>query len=543
MAAPLSDTVSVTLTEDTVAVAVSGFGTPILLSYGASFSGVRSYGSFADVAADFGAGTPERIWAQRMFGQGGRAPKVVKIYAASFAPTQVAQLAVETVRNSHAYVVNTSGVGITTTAATFTSDASATAAEIHNGLLAALNGVAGNNYLATFRPISGVVDFNFTRSSGNILSSTAHGLQTGDGPVRLTNSGGGLPSGLATGTDYYAIRLTADTFSLASSLANALAGTAVTVSDAGTGTHTVDVTTSTVSPHLGLVVTGDSAGAFFSLGVNHNDLSLATTHADPGVEDDLDALMLVDTDWYVLHLPPQATSTNVALAASAWCEAQKRLFAIDAVCTLALTAAVGGAGNDITDRLHTLAYKYSASFVTTSHADQLAAAFSGLYLPTSPGQATVAFKRVAGVTPLSLTPTQRANLKAKCANWLEVQGGLNLLREGRVAVGGGTGWIDVTRDLDYLVSLIQAQVFSAIASPDRVGFDNEGIAVIEAALRAALETAVDAGIINRNFTVSIPLLEDIADAEKAARNLPDVKWSCQLRGAVHSVAINGTIRL
>lgn len=48
-----------------------------------------------------------------------------------------------------------------------------------------------------------------------------------------------LPAGLSGATSYYVIRDGETTFKLASSLANALAGTAVNITDTGTGTHTV----------------------------------------------------------------------------------------------------------------------------------------------------------------------------------------------------------------------------------------------------------------------------------------------------------------
>lgn len=78
----------------------------------------------------------------------------------------------------------------------------------------------------------------FVRSSGNILTAAAHGLETGD-RVRVTTSAADLPAGLTIDTDYYVIKLSADTFSVATTDALATAGTAVTLSDAGTGTHTV----------------------------------------------------------------------------------------------------------------------------------------------------------------------------------------------------------------------------------------------------------------------------------------------------------------
>lgn len=56
--------------------------------------------------------------------------------------------------------------------------------------------------------------------------------------VRVTNSGGALPTGLAIDTDYWLVRVSATTARIATSLANAIAGTVISYTDAGTGTHT-----------------------------------------------------------------------------------------------------------------------------------------------------------------------------------------------------------------------------------------------------------------------------------------------------------------
>ena len=70
-------------------------------------------------------------------------------------------------------------------------------------------------------------------STANIPSNVLTGTK-----VRLTTTTT-LPAGLALATDYYVIRLSDTTFSLATSYANAVAGTAINITDAGTGTHTV----------------------------------------------------------------------------------------------------------------------------------------------------------------------------------------------------------------------------------------------------------------------------------------------------------------
>lgn len=66
----------------------------------------------------------------------------------------------------------------------------------------------------------------------------AHGLPAGSGAFTLTTTGV-LPAPLAAATDYYAIPVTADTLQLAASRADALAGTAITLTDRGSGTHTL----------------------------------------------------------------------------------------------------------------------------------------------------------------------------------------------------------------------------------------------------------------------------------------------------------------
>ena len=56
--------------------------------------------------------------------------------------------------------------------------------------------------------------------------------------VRLTTTTT-LPGGLSLATDYYVIKVTDLTCKFATSYANAVAGTAVNITDAGTGTHTI----------------------------------------------------------------------------------------------------------------------------------------------------------------------------------------------------------------------------------------------------------------------------------------------------------------
>jgi hypothetical protein len=72
----------------------------------------------------------------------------------------------------------------------------------------------------------------------NTITGTAHGLVTGS-RVRI-NSDGTVPGGVAAGVDYYAIALSANQFKVAETLADAVAGTEINLTDGGTGTVTMN---------------------------------------------------------------------------------------------------------------------------------------------------------------------------------------------------------------------------------------------------------------------------------------------------------------
>jgi hypothetical protein len=86
----------------------------------------------------------------------------------------------------------------------------------------------------------------FTSATTDISTMVNHGFGASGsvaGPVRVASSGT-LPTGLAASTDYWVFTLAAnfrDTFSFASSEANAVAGTAIDITGAGSGTHTLSM--------------------------------------------------------------------------------------------------------------------------------------------------------------------------------------------------------------------------------------------------------------------------------------------------------------
>ncbi|MGN6103730.1 MAG: hypothetical protein ACTHU0_01370 [Kofleriaceae bacterium] len=78
-------------------------------------------------------------------------------------------------------------------------------------------------------------------SATDQLTIAAHGLLTGHGPAAIRNIGGAHPSPLAPVTDYWIIRVDANTIRLATSSSNALAGTAINLTTNGTGTNILEI--------------------------------------------------------------------------------------------------------------------------------------------------------------------------------------------------------------------------------------------------------------------------------------------------------------
>ena len=86
-------------------------------------------------------------------------------------------------------------------------------------------------------PLNNGTGQTFTAATSDVCTANAHGYLTGDQVVVSTSSA--LPTGLSVNTYYYVIAVSANTFKLAASLSDAVAGTAVDITGTGTGTQTI----------------------------------------------------------------------------------------------------------------------------------------------------------------------------------------------------------------------------------------------------------------------------------------------------------------
>lgn len=95
-----------------------------------------------------------------------------------------------------------------------------------------------DDYAACFSALSAVIGtVTISIATPGVVTYVGHPLQTGD-CVHLTTSGA-LPTGLSANTNYYVIVINGNTFNLATTYANALAGTKINTSGSQSGTHTL----------------------------------------------------------------------------------------------------------------------------------------------------------------------------------------------------------------------------------------------------------------------------------------------------------------
>lgn len=71
----------------------------------------------------------------------------------------------------------------------------------------------------------------------DVCTKTSHGFKTGDGPFRVSNSGGALPGGMSSTAFYWVIAIDANTFKWSASRGGAIKGVALDLTSDGTGTN------------------------------------------------------------------------------------------------------------------------------------------------------------------------------------------------------------------------------------------------------------------------------------------------------------------
>jgi len=286
-----------------------------------------------------------------------------------------------------------------------------------------------------------------------------------------------------------------------------------------------------------VTITADAVANWFSIEIaDPTALESKMTHVDAGIAADLTAILLADSAWY--GFVNSYNSNAVALAAAAWAQTNRRLFMCDTSETETITTAAGN--SETADDIATLDYTYSPVFYHPAPDQMAGAALLGRCLPLVPGSETWKFKKLTGVVAVPMTATQRANLVSRNANSYEEVAGIGMTFNGTVPSGE---FIDVIRGLDALEDDIKKSVFQVLVDNDKVPFTDAGVNMVESPVRGALRRWVQNGLLadDPKPAVTSPLVADVSSTDRGNRYLPDIAFSAELAGAVHSTSITGKV--
>lgn len=529
----LDSIVNVQVSRQTQGVTQAGFGVPLILGPNAPFPNteIREYTSIAAVAEDFQTSDAEYVMAQKLFSQSPR-PEKVKIGLTSAAVAQVVTVT-PALANNFEYLVTVGGVEYS-----YTSDANALATEIVEALTRLINGeevqtltfapapTAGAFKLKLGALVTANIDYNDTAAD----IQAALRLLTGMGNVVVTGS---IAAGLEVvfrGMEGDIELLTTQDNTMEDGSMTPVVMTATEAVKGEVQTHGVVASGSGT-----LILTAKNAGKAFIYEVGANLAAVVTT-PNNGIAEDIQAAINADNDWYFLL----TTSTNdtVVEVAADFVETIKKIYLF-----LNSDVDVRQAGTtDIVSKLKAKSLFRTAVFYSGTPADRGDAGWCGRVAPLDPGSETWANKTIAAVTVDKWTDGQQGVLTGKNANFYIQIAGINVTQLGKT-VGGE--YIDIIRFIDWVVARMQETIFGDIARLDKIPFTDGGIAIIETDMRAVLEAGVRAGGIasSQDYTITVPKAKNISANDKAARRLTGMKFSFVAAGAVHSVAIQGTVTL
>lgn len=300
------------------------------------------------------------------------------------------------------------------------------------------------------------------------------------------------------------------------------------------------------NPPVTGAVTGSGAGALLTLtstvagvGVSYTAIDALLTHVavtpNHSISQDIATCqgVIAQANQFYGVLVCSKVKTDI-LQVAAYIESQLLVY----VSATADSDTLTSVATDVMSLLKGFSYNrtmvmYSA--MATSGPD---AAWMGYMLPTTPGIGNWALKTLNGVIADNLSATQIGNVVSKNGNIYVPMGGAGITLYGTCASGE---YFDVTIFSDWLASTIQTNVFTVLTDPNnlKVPYTNQGIALIENQIAAALRQGQDNQGIVAGWTVFGPDVNDVPTADKKSRTLNGVGFTAELAGAINKVNIRG----
>lgn len=305
---------------------------------------------------------------------------------------------------------------------------------------------------------------------------------------------------------------------------------------------TVNVTGAGASATMIISKAGDND--FVKVTTTAQTVSISATTAD-SASTALAAIEAYSTDWYFISAEDRTSQFILAMASEI--QARKKIFFTANADVKALQGTELASATDVPAQLAKSMYTRTVClWHHTAEFDYPEMAYIAYGAPYDAGSIAWGNAQLTGVAA-SLQPTnqrpltsiQKSALDARNCNFIDLDGGVPVVRRG---VTSGGEWIDIIRGVDWLESDLKTSLRDLLINQKggKITYDDTGITRIRQVIETSLQRAV-----NRNFlstyTVTVPKASQVALADKKARILKDITFHGILAGAILDVDLKGTV--
>jgi hypothetical protein len=270
---------------------------------------------------------------------------------------------------------------------------------------------------------------------------------------------------------------------------------------------------------------------------------------DTAYEDALNAILLESNDFYGVLCAVRTTADQKSVAK--WVQANGRACILSSDDANIIGQTESGDTTSIAHEIKHNAYdRTTVIYHAEADTECLDAGSMGYLLALQPGSYTGAFKTFAGCSTNKLNATQTKNAHDKYCSTYEEIAERNMLLFGWTGSGE---YFDIIVFADWVKARLTENNFKVLANAVKNPFTDAGITAHENATRQILQMGIDAGgfspmsydkttgVQTGGYSTTFPKSSSISAIDKAARSLTNCKFKGWLAGAIHTVAIEGTI--
>ncbi len=188
--------------------------------------------------------------------------------------------------------------------------------------------------------------------------------------------------------------------------------------------------------------------------------------------------------------------------------------------------------------------KYKRTIIFVNGTENAAAALAGEAAGRTAGSFTYKFKTLKNVAPENLTESEIEALHTAGAFGYVTKAGDNVTTEG---ISQSGEYIDITDSIDYVVQNIEYRVQKVFNNNAKIPYDDRGIALIEMAVRSALQDAGNNGIIatlddgSYDYSVTFAARSATTEADRVSREYKYGSFTFALAGAIHKCEVYGEV--